>query len=134
MTISRISELWLSCCPWLRSYTSGLSVNGTQYCDGQQPQFTQCVFMTQVAPPVVPKLVGFTVEDHDNLDAVLSVGDQYHLTFDVPTDQHLCEPTCSGGPDYVGGHPLPFPHHISNCGDLDLVGNQKPQSMYRNVN
>ena len=32
---------------------------------------------------------------------MLSVGDEYHLTFDVPTDAHGCNPTCRGGPEYV---------------------------------
>ena len=27
----------------------------------------------------------------------------------------------------------PFPWHISNCGDVDIVGHQKPQSLYRTV-
>ena len=40
-------------------------------------------------------------EDADNLDMVLSPGDQYHITFDRPTDQHVCSPTCRGGPEYV---------------------------------
>lgn len=81
-------------------YTSGLLVNGTQHCD-EQEQFSHCVYMTPVAPPDVPKLVGFTVEDRDNLDAVLSVGDEYHIMFDRDTDQHLCEPVCSGGLEYI---------------------------------
>ena len=45
--------------------------------------------------------MSFTVEDADNLDAVLSPGDEYKLTFDVPTDQADCAPTCRGGPEYV---------------------------------
>ena len=57
--------------------------------------------MTYVPNPSAPRLVGFSVVDDDNLDAVLSVGDAYHLTFDAPTDQHLCEPTCSGDRAYV---------------------------------
>ena len=81
-------------------YTSGLLINGTQHCD-QEQSATECPSMTQISPPDVPRLVGFSVEDHDNLDAVLSVGDEYHLSFDVPTDQHLCVPTCRGGPEYV---------------------------------
>ena len=81
-------------------YTAGVVVNGTQHCD-MQPEFTQCEYMTRVDNPDVPKLVSFTVADADNFDAVLSVGDVYTLKFDVPTDSALCEPTCSGGKDYV---------------------------------
>jgi hypothetical protein len=33
----------------------------------------------------------------------------------------------------VGGHGFVFPWHISYCGDFDLVGNTKPQSIYRQV-
>ena len=82
-------------------YTSGLLVNGTQQCDVQPPQVSECVPMARTRPPDVPRLVGFTVEDRDNLDAVLSVGDEFHLEFDRETDQHLCDPTCRGGPEYV---------------------------------
>ena len=31
----------------------------------------------------------------------------------------------------AGTHP--FPWHVSNCGDIDLVGHPKPQSLYRTV-
>ena len=81
-------------------YTSGLKSNGTQYCDAQF-SLSQCTRMTTLPNPNVPRLVSFSVRDADNLDAVLSVGDEYVLTFDVPTDQHRCDPACSGGKDFV---------------------------------
>ena len=28
---------------------------------------------------------------------------------------------------------LPFPYHIANCGDIDICGNRKPQSYYREL-
>ena len=31
------------------------------------------------------------------------------------------------------GHPQPWPWYISNCGDIDILGNKKPQSYYRDV-
>ena len=37
-----------------------------------------------------------------------------------------------GAVDQVSGT-HPFPWHVSNCGDIDLVGHQKPQSLYRTV-
>ena len=40
--------------------------------------------------------------------------------------------TTSGNMDYLNGR-HPFPWHISFCGDFDIVGNQKPQSLYRTV-
>ena len=92
-------------------YNHGGSVNATddcnqltsqlcQHCD-VQPQFTACPYMTQVGKPTAPQLIGFAVNDADNADAVLSVGDEYLLTFDMDTDQVGCNPTCRGGPEYV---------------------------------
>jgi hypothetical protein len=34
--------------------------------------------------------------------------------------------------DYLSNR-IPYPWHISNCGDLDIVGFTKPQSVYRTV-
>ena len=41
-------------------------------------------------------------------------------------------PSTTGDVDYLSGR-RPFPWHISNCGDVDVVGHQKPQSLYRTV-
>ena len=106
-------------------FTSGLLRNDTQFCS-LQPTFTQCPYLTAVGPPEPPMLVGFEVRDADDGDAVLSVGDEYLLTFDRPTDQHACEPDgCSGGRDYV--HRLfAFSHSLAS----DFVGEWRDNSTF----
>ena len=65
-----------------------------------------------------------------NISAV--VGDFIWTAMDYVGETAIGSSTTSGGPDYVAGR-HPFPWHVSFCGDIDLVGNQKPQSVYRNV-
>ena len=56
------------------------------------------------------------------------VGDFIWTAIDYYGDMYF--PSTTGDVDYITGR-IPFPWHISNCGDLDVVGQPKPQSVYR---
>jgi len=58
------------------------------------------------------------------------VGDFIWTAIDYLGDEYF--PSTSGDTDYLSGK-IPFPWHISNSGDLDIVGYPKPQSTYRTV-
>ena len=63
-----------------------------------------------------------------SMDSV--IGDFIWTAIDYLGDAY--ESLSSGHPDYMNGK-HPYPTHISFCGDLDIVGHQKPQSVYRTV-
>ena len=104
----------------LRAGVTGTVMNGARTanlslpCDFENGEVMSCAEcmasecnakLSLVAPPQPPRLAHFVVEDADNADGVLSVGDQYLLTFDVPTDMGQCigavPNTCGGGMAYV---------------------------------
>ncbi len=58
------------------------------------------------------------------------VGDFIWTAIDYYGDEYF--PSTTGDVDYLSGK-IPFPWHISNSGDLDVIGYPKPQSTYRTV-
>eukprot|EP00041_Stephanoeca_diplocostata_P030799 m.940915 g.940915 ORF g.940915 m.940915 type:complete len:972 (+) comp23830_c3_seq1:346-3261(+) len=60
------------------------------------------------------------------------IGDFIWTAMDYLGETSIGHATSSGGLDY-GAQSLPFPWHDAYCGDIDLVGHQKPQSVYRTV-
>jgi len=58
------------------------------------------------------------------------IGDFIWTAIDYYGDMYF--PSTSGDVDYLSGR-IPFPWHISNSGDLDVIGHPKPQSLYRTV-
>ena len=60
------------------------------------------------------------------------VGDFIWTAFDYIGESDIGFESQSGDTDECAGIE-PFPWHISFCGDLDLVGLRKPQSVYRTV-
>jgi hypothetical protein len=62
------------------------------------------------------------------------LGDFIWTAWDYIGETAIGSSSQTGGVDQlVGGHGFVFPWHISYCGDFDLVGNTKPQSIYRQV-
>ena len=82
--------------------TSGLTANGTQNCQLYGLEIlSECPDIVTLPSPEPPVLIGFEVDDPDNGDASLSVGDVFRLTFDREVDRAECEPSCSGDRYFV---------------------------------
>ena len=60
------------------------------------------------------------------------VGDFIWTAMDYLGETAIGSASATGDVDEMTGK-HPFPWHISNCGDIDIVGHQKPQSLYRTV-
>ena len=81
--------------------TSGGTANASQECV-PLPFPSPCTHLVQEDSPIAPVLWDFWVDDVDNADAVMSVGDVFHVTFNVDTDRGGCTtPFCGGGITYI---------------------------------
>ena len=60
------------------------------------------------------------------------IGDFIWTAMDYLGETAIGAASATGDVDEMSGK-HPFPWHVSNCGDLDIVGHQKAQSVYRTV-
>lgn len=60
------------------------------------------------------------------------IGDFIWTAMDYLGETAIGAASATGDVDEMSGR-HPFPWHVSNCGDLDIVGHQKAQSVYRTV-
>ena len=91
--VDEVQTLQVGTTPYIR--TSGLTLNGTQGCQ-RDLSLTECPRVLPLPNPSPPILANATIDDDDNSDAFLSVGDRLTLHFDRPTDQGRCDPACEG--------------------------------------